>query len=160
MGAVSPAMPPVRSSADTKDSGKVRMGAVSPAMPPVRISADTKDSGNGAHGRGQPRDASGAGQRRHQGQRQGSHGRRQPRDAAPLEIPRSAGDASPANSARTIDAGRSARRTPAASDAIPTFGSYRGALACKRRNRKSTRKPMILVRFLNLKFLRGLAARR
>ena len=34
MGAVSPAMPPVRISTETKDSGKVRMGAVSPALPP------------------------------------------------------------------------------------------------------------------------------
>jgi hypothetical protein len=32
MGAVSPAMPPVRIATDT-DSGKVRMGAVSPALP-------------------------------------------------------------------------------------------------------------------------------
>jgi hypothetical protein len=32
MGAVSPAMPPVRIATD-KDSGKVRMGAVSPALP-------------------------------------------------------------------------------------------------------------------------------
>ena len=41
MGAVSPAMPPVRISTETKDAGKVRMGAVSPAMPPVRIGTDT-----------------------------------------------------------------------------------------------------------------------
>ena len=47
LGAVSPAMPPVRTvSAATKDAGTVRLGAVSPAMPPVRIArADTKDSG-------------------------------------------------------------------------------------------------------------------
>src|ERR1700730_8140005 len=36
---------------------------------------------------------------------------------------------------------------------IPTFASYRGTLLCERRNQRSTRKPMILVRFLNLKFL-------
>src|SRR5712672_2578419 len=37
---------------------------------------------------------------------------------------------------------------------IPTFASFRGNLFCQRRNQRSTRKSMILARFLTLKLLR------
>jgi len=59
------------------------------------------------------------------------------------------------NGARS--AARATRQTTSAP--IPTFASYRGALACERRNQRSTRRPMILVRFSEFEIPTSLAAK-
>ena len=67
--------------------------------------------------------------------------------------------AAPAASWRNCRRGRFMTMLPGnASAPIPKFASYRGEFDCELRNQRSTSNSMILVRFLNLKFLNEFAA--